>query len=660
MRVRNHNLNIIWFKDMKLRNKLIFNYICFGLLPLLLVGAFGIYKVQTVMFSQEAVRNQDYLKQAVSALNGQLKVYDNLSNYISFSSSVSRICEDKYESEYNRYLDYTEGFHSLVGSMKYFHDEIQRITLYVDKPIVEYEDSIMPTKGVKTESWYEVVKQDNEVHWFVSKDKKKVFSARKIPSLSDEKMNHILYIEIDYGTLFDWFENMTDTDYGVYLVDEEEEILYEAQKFSKGNRDQILDFSSVKEEGEKQEHYIVTKQEIGENGWSVYLYRSSDGISQKINGILKEVIWGVIVSIILSVFFIRLITNHTVKGIENKEAEEQMLKIIETFRLESSIEEKVIYTFDVWSDFGIMAPTLFQQPEELTAEDLRELYTYYCASTCTPVYRWEKTSEQWKENGSYKQDSYVKVDELYSFGEKYFGMDDLSVADFPQTEDAVALNSNMVLLNYDDSSLQNKRPKNWLNDVYLSEGKEQDDRITLKLRYYYTRTTSMPELESLDCTVTAKWTENGPLFESCRITDTVPAALEPNFIRTEAQLPSEILSQVDPSHPSSIIDALYLGLEWEKQGYIVYQEDMVNYTLYTQITDAGSKEMGLPKEDVFTGYSYIPVLNCLADGNYKRPFEYYLLSYSTGKIVSLSEEENEVILRGTIEGKKELLQKIFE
>ena len=351
---------------------------------------------------------------------------------------------------------------------------------------------------------------------------------------------------------------------------------------------------------------------------------------------------------------------YTVKGIENKEAEEQMLKIIETFRLESSIEEKVIYTFDVWSDFGIMAPTLFQQPEELTAEDLRELYTYYCASTCTPVYRWEKTSEQWKENGSYKQDSYVKVDELYSFGEKYFGMDDLSVADFPQTEDAVALNSNMVLLNYDDSSLQNKRPKNWLNDVYLLEGKEQDDRITLKLRYYYTRTTSMPELESLDCTVTAKWTENGPLFESCRITDTVPAALEPNFIRTEAQLPSEILSQVDPSHPSSIIDALYLGLEWEKQGYIVYQEDMVNYTLYTQITDAGSKEMGLPKEDVFTGYSYIPVLNCLADGNYKRPFEYYLLSYSTGKIVSLSEEENEVILRGTIEGKKELLQKIFE
>ncbi len=331
MRVRNHNLNIIWFKDMKLRNKLIFNYICFGLLPLLLVGAFGIYKVQTVMFSQEAVRNQDYLKQAVSALNGQLKVYDNLSDYISFSSSVSRICEDKYESEYNRYLDYTEGFHSLVGSMKYFHDEIQRITLYVDKPIVEYEDSIMPTKGVKTESWYEVVKQDNEVHWFVSKDKKKVFSARKIPSLSDEKMNHILYIEIDYGTLFDWFENMTDTDYGVYLVDEEEEILYEAQKFSKGNRDQILDFSSVKEEGEKQEHYIVTKQEIGENGWSVYLYRSSDGISQKINGILKEVIWGVIVSIILSVFFIRLITNHTVKGIEQlrgnmKEVEEGKLE----------------------------------------------------------------------------------------------------------------------------------------------------------------------------------------------------------------------------------------------------------------------------------------------------------------------------------------------
>ncbi|MBS4786197.1 MAG: hypothetical protein KH009_08825 [Clostridiales bacterium] len=344
---------------------------------------------------------------------------------------------------------------------------------------------------------------------------------------------------------------------------------------------------------------------------------------------------------------------YTTKGIENNEAEEQMLSIIDTFQLGSSIDEKTALTFDRWSDLGIMAPTLFQQPEDLTAEDLRELYTYYCASTHTPVYEWSEESGYWEENELYYCDNYAKAEELCAFGETYFGQGNWDADDFQQIEDP-----SMVLLTYESQRLEKRRPWNWLNDVFLRNSSVQGDRITLQLRYFYTRTTAMPELESLDCTVTAKWTENGPVFESCQITDTVPAAPEPAFVRTEAQLSPEILPQVDQSDDTSIIDAFYLGLGLEEQGYVVHQEGMMAFTLYTQITDAGNKEMGLPT-DVFPEYELMSIGLRRADNTGKLIAD-YLLSCSTGKIVSLTEEENETMIRGSTDEKERLIKELFE
>src|SRR5699024_4533326 len=157
-------------KDMKLRNKITLNYVCFGLIPLLLIGSFAMHHVQNIMFEQEAVRNQDYLKQAIFAVNGQLNVYNALSDYVSFNNTVSRICKGEYESEYERYVDYTDGFKALIGSMKYFHNEIEHIVLYLNQQGVEYEDCIMPITEIQQQKWYDNL-ENNSIKWVANKNK---------------------------------------------------------------------------------------------------------------------------------------------------------------------------------------------------------------------------------------------------------------------------------------------------------------------------------------------------------------------------------------------------------------------------------------------------------------------------------------------------------
>ena len=355
-------------------------------------------------------------------------------------------------------------------------------------------------------------------------------------------------------------------------------------------------------------------------------------------------------------YFVSIV--YTAKGIDNSKAQEQMLQVVESIQLNPLDQNApIVTTFKSWANFGVMAPFLFQNPEDLTVEELRELYLYYCAITHTPTYEKSKESGEWEETTQYYHDNFAKAEDICSFGAIWFGKQDLSTVDL-QPEDAI-VDSDMVLLNYDGSGLSYSRPQNWLNDVYLLEGQKQGEEITLRLRYYYTRTAAMPEMESLDCTVTATWTDNGPLFESCQITDRTPATPKPEFSRVEAQVPQDFLAQADLQSDSDLLDVFYVALGLENQGYLVYQNGPVLFTQYIQITDSGAKVMGFPEKHSVPGYVSVSFDCWRADGSYMSPAESYILSCSTGKIVSLTGEEYETLLRGEKSEKERLLSDLF-
>lgn len=110
------------------------------------------------------------------AIGGQLNICNNLSDYISFSDTVTRICNGAYKSEYERYVDYKDGFSSLVGYMKYFHNEINQITIYLDNQLVEYEECILPATSIKTEPWYQEIEKSNAINWMALEEGKENIS----------------------------------------------------------------------------------------------------------------------------------------------------------------------------------------------------------------------------------------------------------------------------------------------------------------------------------------------------------------------------------------------------------------------------------------------------------------------------------------------------
>ena len=202
---------IRFFRDQKLRNKLIAIYFCVGLLPLVIIGVFNFTQLSKLLLQQEETRMKDYMYQQVSTMDNDIQIYNNLCNYVSFNQTVIKILEKDYESNYDMYSDFQSLLDPLVASMEYFHGSVDQITLYTDNQIIKYGTTIAPLDEIVEESWYDIIIADNEIHWFCNQKEQKLFLARVIPTIKQGISQNVIYVEINYGKFVEVLTNMSDS-----------------------------------------------------------------------------------------------------------------------------------------------------------------------------------------------------------------------------------------------------------------------------------------------------------------------------------------------------------------------------------------------------------------------------------------------------------------
>ena len=307
---------IAFFRNQKLRRKLIVIYICVGVLPLILIGIFNFRQLSAMLIRQEETRMKDYMEQQISTMNGNIQIYNNLCNYISFHQTVTRILGKNYESSYDMYSDFQNLLDPLVASMQYFHGSVDQVTLYTNNEIVKYGTVIAPLDEIMEETWYKEVIQDNEIHWFCDQDVRKLFLARVIPMVNQELTKNIIYVEIDYDLFFKELTKMSDSNYGVFLVGSKSQILYEYQEFEEEYQMMQIDSNEFlsRKDNEKFPYFIVNNV-VEETGWRLYVYRPEIIIQYSILPVIMISIMIAAVAVGFSVLMLMVMTRLLIKGI---------------------------------------------------------------------------------------------------------------------------------------------------------------------------------------------------------------------------------------------------------------------------------------------------------------------------------------------------------
>lgn len=327
-----------WIKKklnhMSFRRKILLFIFVISFVPLLILGAFSYVVFRRNLVEREKSNMRDYMSQAVLGMENKIDIYNNLSDYIAYNQTISNVIGYKYDSSqytssfevYKQLRDFVD---PLVSGVKYFNQDMQSLTLYVDSDIVKHDSTITTLNDAQDSEWKKKLgdNPDNEIYWFVEQDVPKVYLVRNMPLLPQLESEGYLYIEVEYNSIFDMFSKMESGQYGVVIYDEEGEEIYSFNSFDTDKYildSKVLYEGTISEDNSLKNSYKIKDnnrrftvvKEVTKVGWTAVIYKPDSVINMSIRALISVVIGVALVCIILSSMIATIVSGRFVNTIE--------------------------------------------------------------------------------------------------------------------------------------------------------------------------------------------------------------------------------------------------------------------------------------------------------------------------------------------------------
>ena len=292
--------------DIRLQNKLVIIYVVTGLIPLIVLFVFAYCQMRNILMDRDLKSIKGALEQSVTTADGQIEVYDNLSNYITFNDTLSGVLSYDYKSTYEMYNQIVTTFDPMLSSLKYFHDDINRVTIYVDRGI-KHDTTIAPIEEIENQSFYQAAKDSTKIQWFIDEDNKSLISARKMSTLDQLGILGIIYIDVDYDSVMNSFTGGLEQDCGMMVLDADGRVICSSDTFENSNTRYRLNSDRLLPliEGAgwnndtcgNADGYSIVKKESPVTGWTVYVYEPRNLVLRSANSIITMIVVAFIVAV---------------------------------------------------------------------------------------------------------------------------------------------------------------------------------------------------------------------------------------------------------------------------------------------------------------------------------------------------------------------------
>ena len=292
--------------DIRLQNKLVIIYVVTGLIPLIVLFVFAYCQMRNILMDRDLKSIKGAIEQSVTTVDGQIEVYDNLSNYITFNDTLSGVLSYDYKSTYEMYNQIVTTFDPMLSSLKYFHNDINRVTIYVDKAIY-YDTTIASIEEIKDRPFYNSAAESTKIQWFVDEDSRTLVSARKMSTLDQLGILGIMYIDVDYDSMMSSFTGGLEQNCGMVVLDAEGKVICSSDTFENNNTRYRLNSKkllSLNDGAEwdndtcgNTEGYSVVKKESPVTGWTVYVYEPRKLVLRSANSMITMIVVAFVVAV---------------------------------------------------------------------------------------------------------------------------------------------------------------------------------------------------------------------------------------------------------------------------------------------------------------------------------------------------------------------------
>ncbi len=292
----------------KVKSKMMITYVVVIFVPIILLSVALFWQIRSIMLEKDTDSIQNFVYEAQAAMDNQLAIYNNLTNYVSYNQSISQVVSYDYQSTYEKYNQVVSVLDPLLASLKYFHKDLKQVTIYMENEEIKHDTTLAPLEEIVDTEWLDVVMEAGDIRWFVDKHLGQAFAARRMPTLEEYNLTGILYINVDYDTLFAPFENTMRSNYGIYIVDEQGDVIYEQNRFEEQYQEDYLTYEEfLKKKKLENSDYVVVEAVSDQTGWKIGLYMPNARILSTVTPLVITTILIALTCIILLIVMQRMV-----------------------------------------------------------------------------------------------------------------------------------------------------------------------------------------------------------------------------------------------------------------------------------------------------------------------------------------------------------------
>ena len=266
-----------------------------------MLGSFCYLQIYNLLITREKEVLAQSLHQAANTLEYKFNSYFSVIDHIIWDKNLKEALASDYDNNYDMYLAYREVIDPLFLTPRSLYEEIDRITVYSDNNINPHGNILRPLSNIQGFEWFNNILKTTKPHIIVSAPNKQlgVVSPLYIPH---SHYTNVIYLNINYAHVFESLSTLFDDSYGIIIVDDKQQPIYEFASFFSNQSAYELSSKQFLEGLAKNtlaKDYIFETTALSNAKWTAYLYRPIETVAAATSRIITIVFLIIIICIVI-------------------------------------------------------------------------------------------------------------------------------------------------------------------------------------------------------------------------------------------------------------------------------------------------------------------------------------------------------------------------
>ncbi|MCD9022648.1 sensor histidine kinase [Cohnella silvisoli] len=305
-----------FFRNWKLRKKLIASYLILIIIPIVALGMYSYNTAENYLQEQARLGLNNTVEQMALHIDEKMSQPRNFMDFMVFNPTVKKVTGYEWGDDILRYTkELNDNIEPTIWYYIYINQEISDIAFYSEFTAKQIGNFVYPSASVKNSNWYRAAKASNKTLWRYENGT--LFAVRKILNYDNTMFTGVVYLKLNYEKLFEKRKAGRTPQERILIADKSGHTIYTELGTDQFREEDLLRIRDTDQDqiSIRGQSYILSRADLRNTEWTLYDFTPVKGFIVNTSSIIKATFSIVLACLLILVLFIWLFSRTLVRPI---------------------------------------------------------------------------------------------------------------------------------------------------------------------------------------------------------------------------------------------------------------------------------------------------------------------------------------------------------